>query len=141
MRSYRLFLMFFLMPLSPWADSDPLRDALLEYLEFAEYAEGVISAEQLRDVGLAGFFMVDTRMRRQFDKDHLPGAVNIEWREIVSREAEIPTNKAVLLYCDTGLLSSKAYFALRLLGHDNMKVLFGGLNEWKMHQGLRSTGP
>jgi rhodanese-related sulfurtransferase len=129
------------MSLPAWAASDPLRDALQGYLEFAEYAEGAISAEQLIDVGLDAFLLVDTRMHSQFVRDHLPGAVNIEWREIVSREAEMLTNKPVLLYCDTGLLSAKAYLALRLLGHDNLKVLFGGLNEWKMHHGLRTPEP
>lgn len=133
-------ILLLLLPLSGWAEHNPLRDTLQEYLEFAEYAEGAISVEQVLDVGVASFFIVDTRMPSQYDKDHLAGAVNIEWREIVARDSEIPSDRPVVLYCDTGLLSAKAQFALRLLGHDNVKVLFGGLNEWKMHQGIRAPG-
>jgi rhodanese-related sulfurtransferase len=136
MNANKLFLLFVFLSSPGWADNSPVREALLEYLEFAEYAEGAISTEQMIDVGVKSFFIVDTRLGSQFDKEHLPGAVNIEWRQIVSRHHEIPHDQPVVLYCDTGLLSSKAQFVLRLLGRDNVKVLFGGLNEWKMHQGL-----
>jgi rhodanese-related sulfurtransferase len=141
MRVYKNFLFLsLLLPLGGWADNDGVRDALQEYLEFAEYAEGAISVEQMLDVGLASFTIVDTRLEHQYDEQHLPGAVNIEWREIVTRDREIPRDRPVVLYCDTGLLSSKAHLALRLLGHENVKVLFGGFNEWKMHQGIRGNG-
>ena len=136
-----LLLLLLLLPLPGLADTQPLREALQDYLEFAEYAEGVVSPEQIIEVGPGAFYFVDTRLKRQFDQEHLPGAVHIEWREIVSRDHEIPRDQTVVLYCDTGLLSSKAQFALRLLGRDNVKVLSGGLNEWKMHQGLGTPAP
>jgi rhodanese-related sulfurtransferase len=142
MTTKRLFyLLPLLLPTPGWADSNPLREALQDYLEFAEYAEGAIFAEQVIDLGLESFFIVDTRLRSQFDKEHLSGAVHIEWREIVSRDDEIPRDRVVVLYCDTGLLSAKAQFALRLLGRENVKVLFGGINEWKVHQGLGVPAP
>jgi rhodanese-related sulfurtransferase len=136
MRVNKLILLCTFLSSAVWADNSQVREALQEYLEFAEYTEGAISPEQIIDVGLKSFFIVDTRLQSQFDKEHLPGAVNIEWRQIVSRHEEIPHDQPVVLYCDTGLLSSRAQFALRLLGRENVKVLFGGLNEWKMHQGL-----
>jgi rhodanese-related sulfurtransferase len=136
MLTNRLFLLMFFLPLCAWADNSRLREAMQEYLEFAEYAEGAITAEQVIDLGLEAFFIVDTRREDQFAKEHLPRAVNIEWRQIVSRDRELPREQTIVLYCDTGLLSSKAQFAMRLLGWDNVKVLFGGMNEWKMQQGL-----
>jgi rhodanese-related sulfurtransferase len=36
----------------------------------------------------------------------------------------------VLLYCDTGMVSSRAYLALKLAGYDNLKVLLGGYRAW-----------
>ena len=91
---------------------------------------------------MKSFFFIDTRMSDQYQADHLPGAIHIEWREIISREDEIPADKPVVLYCDIGMLSAKAQFALRLLGHDNVKVLFGGLNGLKLHQqGMHGMGP
>ena len=136
MRVNKLCFLCLLIALPGWAEEDLVRNALEEYLEFAEYAEGAISVEQMLDLGLGSFFIVDTRMEKQYQDQHLPGAVHIEWREIVARDHEIPSDRPVVLYCDTGLLSSKAQFALRLIGRDNVKVLFGGFNEWKMHQSI-----
>jgi rhodanese-related sulfurtransferase len=141
MSSLKPFVLCLFLPLLAWAENDPLRDALQEFMEFADYSEGAITAEQLNNLGLHTFLLIDTRMADQFATFHLPGAVHIEWREVIARQDEIPIDRPVLLYCDTGLLSSKAHFALRLLGYDKVKVLFGGLNGWKLHQGLRTTAP
>jgi len=139
-RSVGCLVLLILLPLSVRASEDPLHDTLQEFFEFADYVEGVISVEQLLDVGLDSFLLVDTRLRSQFEKEHLPGAIHVEWREVVAKANEFTADRPVVLYCDTGLLSSRAHLALRLLSHDNVKVLFGGLNEWKMHQGIGSPG-
>lgn len=41
----------------------------------------------------------------------------------------------IVLYCDTGILSSKAHMALRLVGYDQVRVLFNGLAGWQQHHG------
>ncbi|HHT00792.1 MAG TPA: rhodanese-like domain-containing protein, partial [Thiomicrospira sp.] len=53
------------------------------------------------------------------------------WRELLSRKDEVPTDKTVVVYCDTGLLSSKAHFALSVAGFENVRVLFGGYLKWQ----------
>jgi len=107
------------------AEDNPAIEAMQEYMEFAEYSEGSISTEQLASIDSSEIFFVDTRNKGQFDEGHIPGAVNIEWRQILSRRDEIPTDKPVVLYCETGLLSSKAHFALRVAGRDNVKSAMG----------------
>jgi rhodanese-related sulfurtransferase len=108
-------------------------------MEFAEYSAGAISPDQLMSIGLPAFVIVDTRQKKQFETGHLPGAVNIEWREVVARRDEIPNDRSVVLYCDTGLLSSKAQFSLSLLGYENVKVLYGGINNWRVTLGLQAN--
>jgi len=110
-----------------------------EYMEFAEYAEGSISTDQLASIDTKGIVFVDTRNRGQFDAGHIPGALHIEWREILSRRGEIPTDQPVVLYCETGLLSSKAQFALSVAGRDNVKVLWGGYLMWSAHQSFEDA--
>ncbi len=139
MRHIIISLAIICLPLQSLAENGDLLAALEEFLEFAEYAEGSITPDQMTSIGLEDFFIVDTRLQDQFDNGHIPGAIHIEWREIVAKRSQLPGNKPVVLYCDTGLLSSKAHFALRLLGHDNVKVMSGGFNNWLIKQGLGSV--
>ena len=105
--------------------------AIQDFMDFATFSEGAITPAQIRAAGVTEFMFVDTRSAEQYANGHIPGAVQIEWRRILLERERIPTDQSVVLYCDTGLLSSKAHFALRLAGYDeNVKVMFGGYNNW-----------
>ena len=82
---------------------------------------------------------IDARNKGQYQKGHIPGAINIEWRQILTRRNEIPKDKTVILYCETGLLSSKAHFALRVAGWENVKVLWGGYLVWSARQSFEDA--
>ncbi|MEJ2454057.1 MAG: rhodanese-like domain-containing protein [Candidatus Thiodiazotropha sp.] len=116
------------------ADESPVLEEIQAYLDFATYGEGAISSEQVNEAGLSAFQFIDTRNAQQYAKEHLADAMNIEWREILLRRDEIPKERPVVLYCDTGLLSSKAQFMLRLAGFDNVKVLLGGFDAWRSYR-------
>jgi len=118
------------LPVMGIAAEDPALEAIQEYLEFAEFSDGAITPEQLDSIDGKDIQFVDARTAESFAAGHMPGAMNIEWRQILERQDEIPTDKPVVLYCDTGLSSSKAYFILRLAGRDNVKVLRGGYLNW-----------
>jgi len=45
--------------------------------------------------------------------------------------AELPKDRMVVMYCNSGSLSAQAVFALRLLGYDNVKVLQDGIEAGK----------
>ena len=80
--------------------------------------------------------VINVREGAQYAKEHIPGAVNIEWRQIMAQSEKIPKNKLVLIYCNTGTLSAQAGFALRVSGWDNVRILQGGISEWKSKGGL-----
>ena len=111
-------------------------DALSGYLDFAEYSSSLIWPEQIPADDWKKVFIVDARDAAQFAKEHIPGAVNIEWRQAVVRRAEIPRDRMVVMYCNSGSLSAQAVFALRLLGYDNVKVLHDGIEGWKKKGGF-----
>jgi rhodanese-related sulfurtransferase len=46
--------------------------------------------------------VIDARDAAQYAKEHIPGAVNIEWRQVMAKSGDIPKNKPVLIYCNTG---------------------------------------
>ncbi len=111
-------------------------DEMSAYLEFVEYGGGTIFAEQIPKSEYAKMTIIDTRDARQFGKEHIPGAVNIEWRQVLAKSAQIPKNKPVLVYCNSGTLSAQAGFALRVAGWDNVRILQGGFTEWKAKGGM-----
>ena len=65
-------------------------DALSGYMDFAEYGSSLIWPEQIPADDWKKVFIVDARDAAQYAKEHIPGAVNIEWRQAVARRAELP---------------------------------------------------
>ncbi|MCH9807859.1 MAG: rhodanese-like domain-containing protein [Alphaproteobacteria bacterium] len=106
-------------------------EAMQEYLEFATYDAGIIVPQQLTKEIFESVVFIDTRNDEQFGKGSIPGAKHIEWREVLGRIDEIPTDKKVVLYCNTGSLSAQSAFALRVAGRDNVLVLQGGIEGWR----------
>ncbi len=131
MRTKLLMILLLLIAVPASAEEDPALEAIQEYLEFAEFSDGAITPEQLKTVDTGNILFVDVRRPESYQAGHIPDARNIEWRQILERRNEIPEDRPVVLYCDTGLSSSRAYFILRLAGRENIKVLRGGYLMWK----------
>lgn len=122
------------------AEDSPALEAVQEYLDFAEYSDGAIMPEQLASIDSQDIVFVDVRNAERFAAGHIPDAINIEWRQILERQDEVPADKPVVLYCDTGLSSSRAYMTLKLAGRENIKVLRGGYLMWKAQQRKAAEG-
>ncbi len=121
-------------------DNTAVVDALSGYMDFSEYGSSLIWPEQIPADDWKKVFIVDARDAAQFEKEHIPGAVNIEWRQAVARRAELPRDRmVVVVYCNSGSLSAQAVFALRLLGYDNVKVLQDGIEGWKKKGGFEAN--
>ena len=110
--------------------------AMEEYLDFVDYGGATMFPEQIPREDWKRFHVIDARDKDQYAKEHIPGAVNLEWRQVIAQRQLIPKDKPVLIYCNTGSLSAQAGFALRLAGYDNVRILQGGFAEWKAKGGL-----
>jgi rhodanese-related sulfurtransferase len=119
-----------------WADKASAVDEMEAYLEFVDYGGGVIFAEQIPKDDWKKFLVIDARDAGQFAKSHIPGAINIEWRQVLAKRPSIPKDKPVLIYCNSGSLSAQAGFALRVAGWDNLRILQGGFDEWRAKGGF-----
>lgn len=126
----------FLAPLTAAADEKAVIDALEGYLEFVDYGGGTIFPEQIPKDEWKKMFVIDARDAGQYGKEHIPGAVNIEWRQVLAKRGQIPKDKAVLIYCNQGTLSAQAGLALRLAGYENVRILQGGHADWKAKGGF-----
>lgn len=107
-------------------------DAMSGYLDFAEYGSSLIWPAQIPAQDWSRIFLVDARDAAQYEAEHIPGAINIEWRQVLARRDEIPRDRMVVIYCNSGSLSAQAVFALRVLGWENVKVLQDGMQGWKL---------
>lgn len=121
------------------ADPAAITKAVEEYLDFSEYGSSLIWPEQIPAEDWQKITVIDARDAGQYARDHIPGAIHIEWRQAVARRNEIPMDHMVVVYCNSGSLSAQAVFALRLLGWDNVKVLQDGFEGWKAKGGFEAN--
>ena len=79
-------------------------------------------ADELND-----FFLLDVRTPAEFGKDTVPGAVNILMADLAKAEnlAKLPTDKPILIICNTGHTSSISNAVLGMLGYDAWTLRFG----------------
>lgn len=134
-----------LAPAARADNKDIAIDEMAGYLEFVDYGGGVIFAEQIPKDEWPKMVVIDARDAGQFAKGHIPGAINMDWRQVLAQRDSIPKNKPVLIYCNTGSLSAQAGFALRVAGWENVRILQGGMEEWKAKGGfdaaVKATAP
>ena len=72
-------------------------------------------------------FIVSVRGADHYALGHVPGAVNIPWKEIATSEnlAKLPTDQNITLYCYTGHTGQVATTVLGVLGYDVSNIKYG----------------
>jgi len=105
-------------------------------------ADDVAAAAEAEDA-----VVVDTREPREFEEGHVPGAVNVDWKEVVDddtrglkpREAVeellasrgVTRDRRVVLYCNTARRISHTFVVLGWLGFPDVAFYEGSLAEWE----------
>lgn len=90
-----------------------------------------ISAIELsarREVGTAPI-VIDVRTPEEFVRGHIPGAVNISWKE-PERIAALDAPNGIALYCMVGPRARKGEAALLARGIEGVLHIEGGLAAW-----------
>lgn len=119
------------LAVAPGHAQDAAVEAMQEYLMFQDYESGIILPQQIDQTVFETALFVDTRDAAQYAEATIPGAVNIEWREVLDRIDEIPEDRITILFCNTGSLSAQATFALRVAGRTNVTVMQTGFTGWQ----------
>ena len=76
--------------------------------------------------------VIDVRTDVEFNMGNIEGAINLSIEEIRNRLDEIPKDKQIILYCQTGI---RSYFVYRMLvqqGFKNIKNLSGGFKTYQV---------
>jgi rhodanese-related sulfurtransferase len=98
---------------------------------------GMISLEKAKDLYESqGVLFVDARHDFEYKMGHIRGAINIALKEIDTHRIQLegtPKDKMLIVYCDGVECNSSIELALKLmeLKFTNVKVFFGGWQEWK----------
>ncbi len=77
--------------------------------------------------------LIDVRPPAEYEKYHLPGAINIPFDDLLSSDYQDLLNQGVMmnvLYANGTTRANEAWMLIRQLGYQNNYVLTGGLNYW-----------
>ena len=74
--------------------------------------------------------LIDVREPGEYKTGYINGAKNIPLSQLSGRLGEIPKDKAVFLYCRSGMRSKNAARILLKNGHTGLVHLQGGLSAW-----------
>ena len=77
--------------------------------------------------------IIDIRDSESFNAGHITASKNIPQNELTRRINEITNiDKSVILVCDMGNISPNAGEALKKEGFEDIYLLKGGINQWRM---------
>jgi phage shock protein E len=88
-----------------------------------------VSSADARKMVESGASLVDVRSPEEYRAGHIDGAVNIPVGELDRRMGEIPKDRGVVLYCQSGMRSARAASLLRDAGFSHVHNL-GGMGNW-----------
>lgn len=97
--------------------------------------------EKLIDARSPGEY--DGKYRRALESGHIPGAINLEWKQALRRDGTLKdsgqlskifsrfnTEASYVTYCQSGYRAAHSWLALKLLGFENVRNYLGSWYEW-----------
>ena len=87
-------------------------------------------ADELKKQMDAGTVMIiDVRPPANFEKETIPGAINVDLQQLGQKLNRIPKDKPIVVYCRSGARSASAAQILKQAGYTDVDDL-GGLIGW-----------
>ena len=128
-------------PAAPEASASPAMAPPLEApsppgASTSSYVPPALPPESVAEAIARGepLLLVDVRAKTAYDVEHLPGAVNAPWPALETRDAGLPKDKLLVLYCACADEHSSNVGAQLLHdkhGFTRLAALKGGIDAWK----------
>ena len=93
---------------------------------------GFVSSEELE--GLGDLFVLDVREKYEYEASHIPGAVQLHGGRVMWHLDELPHDRPIVVYCQTGTRSAVVASALRAAGFDDVVELEGSYEGYEKAQ-------
>jgi len=74
--------------------------------------------------------LIDVRTESEVARGVIDGAIHIPLHLLPLRAGEIPLDKKVIVYCNSGARSAQACAFMAARGYDNLHNLSGGIMAW-----------
>lgn len=78
--------------------------------------------------------ILDVRTSGEYASGHVPGAKNISVQDLASRLAEVPKDKPVYVYCESGVRSTRAAELLVNAGYTQVFNMRASMQGWRAAQ-------
>lgn len=108
---------------------------MLIHSHFGDKMSGFVSLQPNDAVRLMndGAFILDVRSIDEFRSGHLTGAKNLPLSDLAQKLESISTHKTepTIVYCESGMRSSRACGQLVKAGFTNLHNLSGGVSAWR----------
>jgi len=88
----------------------------------------VIDTNQAQNIIDSGAVLIDVRTSEEYNREHIPNAVNIPLDQINTVAYDKDTK--IIVYCQSGMRSRQAVQTLVDMGYTNLYDLDGGLLNW-----------
>lgn len=89
-----------------------------------------LSAQEFRSELGKDRMLIDVREPNEYKAGFIPGAKNIPLSQLQGHLKEIPADRPILLYCQSGVRSRMAARLLLKNGYTDLTHLRGGMNGW-----------
>lgn len=93
-------------------------------------ADTISPGEAVYYIGKKGVLFVDLREQEDYRVGHIPGAVWMDYDDLICRKQELRRYQMVILYCDRGNTSLLAARELRSLPIEIRSIAYG-MSEYK----------
>lgn len=87
-----------------------------------------VTGAEARELVAGGAILLDVRTLGEYEDGHIDGATHIPLVELMRRSEELPRDVPIVVYCESGVRSSRATSMLRQRGHDARDL--GGIGAW-----------
>lgn len=79
--------------------------------------------------------ILDVRTAGEYEAGHIPGAINIHYRDLPERLEEVRAleSQDVVVYCEVGVRASIAKRMLQTAGFESIRHLEGDMAAWRAH--------
>lgn len=107
--------------------------AVLALASATAFAGGSVSVETVREqlARPAAPMLLDVRTAEEFAGGHVPRAVNIPIQALPQRLAEVPKDREVIVYCESGKRSARALDLLKEAGYTRVREMDGSMAAWR----------
>jgi rhodanese-related sulfurtransferase len=104
---------------------EKILEALKKFVKSTDKDWNYVTPVDFEKMDKNDLFLLDIRKPEDYKKEHIKGARNIFWLDLLDNLDELPDDKKIVLICYVGHTSSQALVILKLLGYDVVSLKFG----------------